>query len=295
MMKEETMPSKFSYNDALKKAKKNHSLRGAGETQTKRIEKISIESIAPNPYQPRKSFDEDKLIELSNSIKQNGLLQNIVVAQEEGSQRYTLIAGERRLRASKIAGLNNITAVVFTLKPDTAKKELMTLSLVENIHRDDLLPIDEAESLKMILEENSLTVKELASLVSKTYQHVYDLLPLNELSDEIKEKIRNGMKISIRVLKEISAIEDKDKQLLMLETIHEQNLNRNEALQEIKQGGNNKSNTKKKKNNSIKRSFSVGKYELGDKRLLIDIKRKVPEEIMEDILKYIKERLENKS
>lgn len=155
-----------------------------------RIE-LPVSVIAPSPYQARKSFDNLYLDELSLSIKENGIIQPLLVRKLDDN-KYELLAGECRLRGAKLAGLLKVPVVVCNVDDQTA----LAFGLIENIQRKDLNPIEEAESFKRLLEEFSLTHDELSSRVGKSRSHISNLLRLNKLQDFIKDNIING-KISM--------------------------------------------------------------------------------------------------
>ena len=149
------------------------------------ISELDVELIDPNPYQPRKYFDEEKLQELAESIKQHGLLQPIVVI--EHNERYILVAGERRLRAAKIAKLQTIKAIIAQVELDELR--LRELALIENIQRENLNPIELALSYKELLEVHNLTHEELAKIVNKSRSQITNTLRLLNLSDYSKEAL----------------------------------------------------------------------------------------------------------
>ena len=136
--------------------------------------------------QPRKSFDDDSLKELANSIKADGVIQPILVRKVD--DRYEIIAGERRFRASKLAGLEKVPVVVKNVTDRKARE----LALVENIQREDLNPIEEAISLKTLMEEYKLTQQELSDIIGKSRSYIANNLRLLNLSDHIKEYLIRG-------------------------------------------------------------------------------------------------------
>ncbi len=155
------------------------------DEKSEAISEIEIDLIDPNPYQPRKYFDEEKLQELANSIKQHGLLQPIVVI--EHNDRYILIAGERRLRASKLANLPTIKAIIAQVELDELR--LRELALIENIQRENLNPIELALSYKELLEVHNITHEELAQIVNKSRSQITNTLRLLHLSDYAKDAL----------------------------------------------------------------------------------------------------------
>lgn len=153
------------------------------------IRKISVEKIRTNPFQPRSVFDPKGLDELAQSIRQNGLTQPIIVAGDPLTGDYELVAGERRLRAAKMAGLSEIEAVVRT--PQDSQKKL-TLSLVENIQRQDLNPIEEARAYRRFSEEFKLTQAQIAEMVGKSRPAVANTVRLLDLPAEIQQSLEGG-------------------------------------------------------------------------------------------------------
>ncbi|MGI6566110.1 MAG: ParB/RepB/Spo0J family partition protein [Limnochordia bacterium] len=150
------------------------------------IKHIPVEAVEPNPYQPRRHFDEEGLAELAASIKEKGVLQPITVREKNGT--FELVAGERRWRAAQIAGLSEIPAVVREL----ADREVMEIALIENLQREDLNPIEEAEAYAVLMEEFSLTQEEVAQAVGKGRPTVANRLRLLRLPDVVKGWIAEG-------------------------------------------------------------------------------------------------------
>lgn len=148
---------------------------------------LSISEIVRNPNQPRKTFDEDKLAELADSIRQNGVLQPILVRRK--GQKYEIIAGERRYQASKLAGLNEIPAVVREIDDD----KVFQLALIENLQRSDLSPIEEAKGYKQLLTSRSLTQEELAKILSKSRSAIANTLRLMDLPVEVQHMMEQGL------------------------------------------------------------------------------------------------------
>lgn len=147
--------------------------------------KLRVDSIRVNPYQPRRFFDEEKLKELSQSIIQHGLFTPILV--RETTNGYELVAGERRLRATTMAGLEDITAIVVELDD----KQMMEIALIENVQREDLNVIEEAMGYEALIEKLSLTQEQVAKRVSKSRSHITNLLRLLKLPDAVKEMVAN--------------------------------------------------------------------------------------------------------
>lgn len=148
---------------------------------------LNISEIVRNPNQPRKTFDEDKLAELADSIRQNGVLQPILVRRK--GQKYEIVAGERRYQASKLAGLKEIPAVVREIDDD----KVFQLALIENLQRSDLSPIEEAKGYKQLLTSRSLTQEELAKILSKSRSAIANTLRLMDLPVEVQHMMEQGL------------------------------------------------------------------------------------------------------
>lgn len=150
------------------------------------VVEIEIDKIKPNPLQPRKVFDNESLQELAASIQEHGLLQPILVYEDmDNSDEYFLIAGERRLRASKIAHKESIKAIIV----DVQEEKLRELALIENIQRDDLNPIDLAQSYKELIEDYGITHEELAKKLSKSRTQITNTLRLLELDKNVQKYV----------------------------------------------------------------------------------------------------------
>ncbi len=150
------------------------------------ISEIELDKIIPNDYQPRKVFDDEKLKELAASIKEQGVIQPIIVHKAGGG--YQLIAGERRWRASRLAGLKTIPALV----KEATKRELLEMALIENIQREDLNPLEAAEAYKRLQDEFKLTQEDLARRVGKERSTITNFLRLLGLPKEIKHDLSSG-------------------------------------------------------------------------------------------------------
>jgi ParB family chromosome partitioning protein len=145
-----------------------------------------IHSIRPNPFQPRREFSGTELSELASSIEQQGVLQPLLVRRSNGG--YELIAGERRLRAAKLAGLQQVPVVI----KDVADTKVLEMSIIENIQREDLNPLEEAEAYHRLIAEFDLTQDETANRVGKSRPAVANILRLRHLPEPIKSTIRDG-------------------------------------------------------------------------------------------------------
>lgn len=178
---------------------------------------VKITMVEPNRKQPRKNFDEDALQELSDSIKQFGLLQPILV--QDRKDHYEIIAGERRWRAAKLAGLKEIPVII----RDYSDQEIMEISLIENIQREDLNPIEEAQAYKRLLTEFNLKQDEVAERVSKSRAAVTNSIRLLKLSDEVQQMVIDDM-ISTGHARTLLAVEDKDEQYNLAQRIFDEKL-----------------------------------------------------------------------
>lgn len=158
---------------------------GDMEVESQEQSKIPVDEIRPNPYQPRKVFDEDALKELSSSIKQHGVFTPVLV--KKSIQGYDLIAGERRLRASKLAGLKDIPAIIV----DFDDQEMMEIALLENIQREDLNVIEEAKAYEKLIQRLNYTQEQLAHRVGKSREHITNLLRLLKLPEDVQEYVVN--------------------------------------------------------------------------------------------------------
>ena len=185
---------------------------------TETIELIELDKILPREDQPRKVFNDEALNELADSIKENGVIQPIILREvEEG---YQIITGERRWRASRIAGLTAIPSIVRTIDTETTAK----ISLIENIQRENLNPIEEAQAYKSLMQEYELKQDELAKAVGKSRSYISNSLRLLKLDKSIIEYIYEG-KLSAGHGKALLSIEDKKEQKRIANKIIEDGLN----------------------------------------------------------------------
>lgn len=186
------------------------------------VVELKINDIDPNTKQPRKTFDQERLEALAESIKEHGVVQPIIV-KTEGS-RYIIVAGERRWRAAKLAGLKTVPAIV----KDLTSREVMEIALIENLQREDLNPVEEAEAYQRLIEEYSLTQEEVAKLVGKSRTAIANSVRLLSLSKEIKEMITDG-RLTSGHARALITVSDGRKQLSLANQIVEKGLNVREA------------------------------------------------------------------
>ena len=184
----------------------------------KMIHTVSIESIKPNAEQPRKVFKEAALVELTNSVKEQGIMQPII-AHQTAPGKYEIIAGERRWRAAQRAGLTEVPIILKDVDPQNK----LELAIIENIQRDDLNPIEEGEAYLLLAKKYSLTQKEIAQKVGKDRATVANLIRITGLTDKVKEKVINSI-ISLGHAKVLLSVEDPKLQLSLSEKIERLNL-----------------------------------------------------------------------
>ena len=168
------------------------------------IKQINLSELRSNPYQPRKVFDEDALRELSDSIKENGVFQPIIV--KKSIKGYEIIAGERRVKASIMAGLETIPAII----RDFTDEEMMQIALLENLQRENLNAIEEANAYKAMIEMLNITQEELSKKLGKSRSHVTNMIGLLRLSRDVQDLVLHG-KISMGHARVLSKLEDEDK------------------------------------------------------------------------------------
>ncbi|HDA3687492.1 TPA: ParB/RepB/Spo0J family partition protein [Staphylococcus aureus] len=156
------------------------------KTKDEQIKQIDISDIKPNPYQPRKTFDENHLNDLADSIKQYGILQPIVLRKTV--QGYYIVVGERRFRASKIAGLKYVSAII----KDLTDEDMMELAVIENLQREDLNAIEEAESYQRLMTDLKITQQEVAKRLSKSRPYIANMLRLLHLPKKIADMVKGG-------------------------------------------------------------------------------------------------------
>lgn len=178
------------------------------ETSTnEEVVEISLDELRPNPYQPRKIFKEETLKELAESIKENGVFQPIIV--KKSIKGYEIVAGERRFRASRLAGLDKIPCII----RDFSEQQMIEIALLENLQRENLNAIEEALAYKQMIEKLNLTQEELSKRVSKSRPYVTNILGLLNLPKEVQQMIIDKT-ISMGHARVLSKLEDKEKILM---------------------------------------------------------------------------------
>jgi ParB family transcriptional regulator, chromosome partitioning protein len=195
-----------------------NSLSGSGEIEPdKFLVEIEISKINFNPFQPREDFNEERLNELAESIKQKGLLQPVTVKISQDKKSFDLISGERRVRASKKIGLTKIPAYIFKTD-DNSKENMLELALIENIQRDDLNPMELSDSFQTLLDECDLTQEQIADKVSKQRSTVANYLRLQKLPIDIKISLRKN-EISEAHARTLLRVDDIDEQIVLWKKI----------------------------------------------------------------------------
>lgn len=216
-------------DSALKKEDKN---------EVKSVSMLRINDIEPNKAQPRKMFNEDRLNELAESIKQHGIVEPLIVVKKD--DYYEIVAGERRFRAAMIAGLTEVPVVI----KDYSTEQIVEIALIENIQREDLNPIEEAKAYKQLIEEFSLKQDEVADKVSKSRTAITNALRLLKLDDRVQNMVIEEC-ISSGHARTLLAIDNKEEQYEIACMVFDKKLSVRETEKLIKKL-NNKENPKKK-------------------------------------------------
>ncbi len=181
------------------------------------IIELNLNDLRPNPYQPRKVFDEEALKELADSIKAHGVFQPIIV--KKSIKGYDIIAGERRFRASKMAGLEKIPAII----RDFTDEQMMEIALLENLQRENLNVIEEALAYKSMIEHLNLTQEELSRRVGKSRSHITNIIGLLNLPGEVQQMVSDG-RITMGHARALSKLESRDEIIKLANRIVDENL-----------------------------------------------------------------------
>lgn len=199
----------------------------ANEDMQNGVVELKINEIEPNVGQPRKNFDDEKLLQLSESIKQHGIVQPIIVRREDNT--YKIVAGERRWRAARLAGLISVPVII----KDVTNKQVMEMALIENIQREDLNPIEEAEAYERLINEYDMTQEELSKSIGKNRSTIANIIRLLALCEKVKNFLING-EISSGHARALLAIEDKEVQEKLCNEIIEKSINVRETENLVK-------------------------------------------------------------
>lgn len=218
-------------------------------TPKEEIVELKLSELRPNPYQPRKVFDEAKLQELANSIKEHGVFQPIIV--KKSIKGYEIIAGERRYKASLLAGKETIPAII----RDFTDENMMEIALLENLQRENLNSIEEASAYQKLLKSLNLTQEELAIKLGKSRSHITNMLGLLDLPEEVKNMISKD-KITMSHARVLSKMKDKNEILELANKIVNENLN----VRSLEEATQNPNIEKKHKIKSKEKKESEYKY-----------------------------------
>lgn len=182
------------------------------------VQELAIKDIRPNPYQPRQHFDEEALAELAESIKASGLLQPIIVRQSS-VKGYELIAGERRTRASQLAGMTTIPAIVRQLNDE----QMIALAVVENLQREDLTPLEEAAAYRRLMDQLNITQKQASERLGKSRSYIANMLRLLDLNDDVKQLVQEG-KLSAGQARTLLGLKSKKEQSRLAHQVVEEGM-----------------------------------------------------------------------
>lgn len=209
------------------------------------VQQISIENICLNPKQPRQTFNEEKLNELAQSIRIKGVLQPILVRRTDSAPKeFELIAGERRLRASKLAGFDKVPALIKQIRDE----DLLEVALIENIQRDNLNPMEESIAYRNLIDEHGYTQEDLAKRVGKNRSTVANMLRLLQLPEEIKTEIA-AENLSVGHARTILSLDNKEDQIRLKDQVIEDNISVRDTERIVKD------NKSGKKGNIVKQTI----------------------------------------
>ncbi len=231
------------------------------ETPKENIIELNLDELRPNPYQPRKVFDEKALQELAASIKEHGVFQPIIA--KKSIKGYEIIAGERRVKASKLAGLKTIPAII----REFSDNEMMEIALLENLQRENLNAIEEAEAYKNLLTTLDFTQDKLAERIGKSRSYITNMLGLLNLPDEVKQLLEEK-KITMSHARVLSKMEEEEKIVELANKIIAENLNVRD-IEEISQ------DKDIKKTKEIKKQNTTGEYKYIEEELCEKLGTKV--------------------
>lgn len=218
--------------DKVRRSKGTHAA-DAPEAEDSPLQTVRLARIEPDPTQPRKNFPEAELQELADSIREHGLLQPIIVTPQKGKNRYTIVAGERRWRACQLAGLKEVQVIVRTFADPGAQLEA---SLIENIQREDLNPIEEAQAYQRLMTEFGLTQEETAQKVSRSRAAVANALRLLKLAPGVQQFVIDGQ-LSMGHARALLPLEDPTLQQALADRIVKEGLSVREVEKLVKNAG----------------------------------------------------------
>ncbi len=233
---------------------------------------VPVDEIVPNPYQPRRNFPEEELLELAESIRTHGMLQPIVVRERDG--RYEIIAGERRWRAAKLAGLDRVPAIIREVE---SEEEMLVFALVENLQREDLNPVEKALALKKLKEEFNATDQEIGRIIGKSRSAVTNTLRLLDLPEEVLVLLAEG-KISEGHARVLLRLEDPEQQVLWAKRIAEEGMSVRD-LERALSGREEEDGWVSEYEERIRSRGLKGRIKAGKRSLTLEIKFKSREEL----------------
>lgn len=247
------------------------------------IDEISLSEIKPNPFQPRRNFDQDKIDELAQSIREHGVFQPIIV--KKTMDGYLIVSGERRYRASKQVGLASIPAIVRQYE----EIKIAEIALAENLQREDLSPIEEAEAYRVMMRNLNLTQAQLAERIGKSRSHVTNILGLLNLPEQVQSYILNN-KINMGHARALSKLKDQDLIVRIANKIMRQGLSvrQVEELTKKEQKTNKiirkAQNKYSKQEKQLKKYFNEHKVSINDKKITIYLQE---EESIDELIKWM--------
>ena len=233
---------------------------------------VPVEEVVPNPYQPRREFSEEELRELAESIKAHGMLQPIVVRERDG--RYEIIAGERRWRAAKLAGLDRIPAVIREVE---SEEEMLVFALVENLQREDLNPVEKALALKKLKEDFNATDQEIGRIIGKSRSAVSNTLRLLELPEEVLTLLAEG-KISEGHARVLLRLGDPESQIAWAKRVVEEGISVRE-LERLLSNRKDEDGWVREYEERIRSKGLKGRIKAGKRSLTLELKFKSREEL----------------
>lgn len=249
------------------------------------IDELSLSQIIPNPFQPRRIFDQEKISELAQSIREHGVFQPIIV--KKVTDGYLIVSGERRYRASKEVGLDTIPAIVRQYE----EMKIAEIALAENLQREDLSPIEEAEAYRIVMGNMKLTQSQLAEKVGKSRSHVTNILGLLHLPQEVQDYILVN-KINMGHARALSKLEDQIQIMKIAKRIIREGLSVRQVEEltrkEIKTNQINRKQEHKyvKQERILKKHFNQHKVSVNDKRITIYLKEnETVDEFLERVIK----------
>lgn len=223
------------------------------DANDERVQEIPLSEIRPNPYQPRRTFDEDALNELAASIKQSGVFQPIIL-RESAAKGFEIIAGERRFRASKLAGKDTVPAIVREFDEET----MMQVAVLENLQREDLSPLEEAEAYNMLMKNLKLTQEEVAQRLGKSRPYIANYLRLLGLPEEVKKMLQTNA-IAMGQARTLLGLKDKKQIIKVAKKVIKENLTVRQIEQLVSQM--NESKEKPQSKEPVKKPYYIRESE----------------------------------